>query len=178
VIYLLQYNTGPHCGQAGQVLVSPKDGGAQSCDGRALGGPIVPNSKAGAVVYNANCASCHLANGAGQDQGGVGRPLWTQGSSTLTDDFPDLRNQVTFVQGGSAKNPIYGAKGRKAGSVAMPAFGTQLSDFDLVSAVAYERQVLHGVSPDDPSETLPEPYCGDNCAAASAGALTSTAASR
>ena len=156
--YVVIYTTGPRCGQGGALRVSEKDGRVVRCDGTALGPQTTPNVSRGQVVYQsiANCAQCHLANGAGQDAGGVGRPLYDKG--TLLEDFPDLASQVEFVKGGSAKFPIYGAKNRKAQGV-MPSFGTQLSDFDLVSAVMYERQKLHGgLAEEDPSEALPPPF--------------------
>ena len=36
----------------------------------------------GARLFTANCSTCHLANGAGKEGGGVGRPLWKDRKST------------------------------------------------------------------------------------------------
>ena len=157
LVYILQYATGPKCGQAGALQVSDKDGGLLTCEGDKLGVKPKPNPRVGAAIFGANCASCHLASGAGSDQGGTGRPLYAQG--TLFEDFPDLRSHVQFVKGGTAVNPVYGAKHRQAGPVTMPAFEGKLSPFDLASAVTYERWVLHGgVDSETPTEVLPEEF--------------------
>jgi mono/diheme cytochrome c family protein len=149
--YMIQYNVGPKCGQAGTVQVSPKDGGLVDCDGHKLGGPRRPNVRDGGRVYRENCAQCHGDRG----QGGVGRKLDTEADGTLLQDFPLLVDQVTFVKGGTRKFRVYGAQQRKAGPIEMPAWQGKLSEFDLESAVVYERETLHKVSEDDPAEALP-----------------------
>lgn len=99
----------------------------------------------GARLYSANCSTCHLANGAGKDAGGVGRPLW-KGNAEKT--FPQLEQQLAFVRHGSCGVGVkYGNPAREGGQHAalggMPAFpDTALTEDDLVAIVKYERTVL------------------------------------
>ena len=101
----------------------------------------------GAALYtSANCATCHLPNGAGKEAGGVGRPLYN-GNAELT--FPDPLEQVAFVKHGSC--PVgtpYGdpkrAGGQHQSQGNMPAFDGVLTDEQILYVVAYERSVLSG----------------------------------
>jgi mono/diheme cytochrome c family protein len=74
----------------------------------------------GAQIFQANCASCHGANG----EGGIGPKL--AGGAVITD-FPYEQNQIAFV-----------AKGRGG----MPAFGGSLSATQLRQVVEYTRTGL------------------------------------
>lgn len=151
LIYILQYNVGPKCGQAGVVGISPKDGTLIDCEGGPLGGLPGPNLREGARIYSAVCAQCHGVQG----QGLTGRKLNDDPDGTLLADFPTLAAQVEFVKGGSVQFPVYGAQNRKAIAV-MPARGNQpLTDQEVTSAVMYERTTVHKIPADSPSEALP-----------------------
>lgn len=76
----------------------------------------------GETVYNANCAACHGATGAGIP--GV-FPAMT-GSGIVTGDVAD---HINIVVNGSA-------------GTAMSAFKTQLSDVDLAAVITFERNSL------------------------------------
>lgn len=98
----------------------------------------------GREVYEANCASCHLASGAGDTAGGVGRQL-DAGQAELT--FPDPADHVAFVgEGSPAAGTPYGNADRPGGQrVArggMPAWAGTLSDEELTAVVTYEREGL------------------------------------
>lgn len=101
----------------------------------------------GARIFAANCQSCHLANGAGSDQGGVGRPLY---NGEVEKTFPKVLDQFAFVRHGSCGVGVnYGnAKregGQHVGKGGMPAFATAtLSDAELLAVLNYERHVLAG----------------------------------
>ncbi len=101
----------------------------------------------GERLYNLNCASCHGANGAGKDQGGVGRPLWN-GEAEKT--FPDPLDQAGFVKHGScASGQPYGDPKREGGQhigqqVGVMSNFASLSDEDILYIVAYERAKLSG----------------------------------
>lgn len=98
------------------------------------------------LYTSANCATCHLANGAGKEAGGVGRPLYN-GNAELT--FPDPLAQVAFVKHGSC--PVgapYGNPKRPGGQHQalgnMPAFAGVLTDEQILYVVSYERSALSG----------------------------------
>lgn len=101
----------------------------------------------GERLYNQNCASCHLGNGAGKDGGGVGRPLWN-GEAEKT--FPSPIDQAAFVKHGScASGQPYGDPKREGGQHIGQQGGIMsnfsgLSDEDLIYIVAYERAILSG----------------------------------
>lgn len=109
----------------------------------------------GATLFAANCVSCHLANGAGWDAGGIGRALYN-GEAEKT--FPAPLDQVAFVKRGSctAGTP-YGNPKREGGQhIAqqkglMPAFTGVLTDEEILYVVQYERSILRdgGVWPQD-----------------------------
>lgn len=111
---------------------------------RDTGGALTPLQE-GQALYQANCAACHGANGAGSDEGGVGRPLW-KGQVELT--FPKLEEQLAYVRHGSCSvGTPYGNPEREGGQhVAkggMPAFAeTTLNDEQLRFLIMYERHVL------------------------------------
>ena len=101
----------------------------------------------GERLFNQNCASCHLGNGAGKDQGGVGRPLW---NGEVEKTFPDPLDQAGFVKHGScAAGQPYGDPKREGGQHIGQQLGvmsnfSSLSDEDILYIVAYERAVLGG----------------------------------
>lgn len=100
--------------------------------------------KIGQNLYEANCASCHLGNGAGKDGGGVGRALWNKETERT---FPKPIDQVAFVKHGScATGTPYGDPKREGGQhVAqggMPKFEGVLSDQEILYVVQYERANL------------------------------------
>ncbi len=97
----------------------------------------------GARLFNAQCSSCHLANGAGKDGGGVGRALW-KGEAELT--FPNIADQIAFVRHGSCEKGVaYGDPKRPGGEhnalAGMPAF-PDLTDEQIWAIITYERTVL------------------------------------
>jgi cytochrome c oxidase subunit 2 len=75
--------------------------------------------KRGEQVYNASCAACHQANGAG-----------------IPGVFPGLVNSKITI--GPAAGHIDIVLNGKAGT-AMQAFGAQLNDADLAAVITYER---------------------------------------
>ncbi len=104
----------------------------------------------GQELYGAQCASCHLASGGGQDEGGVGRPLY-QGEVELT--FPDPVDQFDYIRHGSfAQGTPYGNPDRPGGqhiaATGMPNF-PDLTDYELWAIVRYEREVLSGEELDE-----------------------------
>jgi mono/diheme cytochrome c family protein len=111
---------------------------------RDSGGALTPLEE-GRALYNANCSSCHGANGAGTDEGGVGRPLW-KGEAEKT--FPKLEEQLAFVRHGScAAGTPYGNPDREGGQHqakgGMPAFSeTALDEEQLHFLIMYERHIL------------------------------------
>ncbi len=109
---------------------------------KELVGPLAT----GEEIYS-QCSSCHGAEGGG----GVGYPF-VDGSVLAT--FPSLEDQVAFVASGSqpfAGQP-YGDPNRPGGAriglarngSPMPAFGTTLSEAELVAVICHERYTLGG----------------------------------
>lgn len=106
----------------------------------------------GAVIYN-QCSSCHAVNG----QGGAGRPLW-QGEVLAT--FPRIEDMLNFVYAGSqayvsAEIESFGDPNREGGAheplayngAPMPAFGGQLTEYEILAVVCHERYTLAGADP-------------------------------
>ena len=94
----------------------------------------------GQELYDANCATCHGANGGG----GVG-PAFADGA--IYETWPDWRDHFRWVRLGSTGWPdeTYGANSKpKAGG--MPGFEA-LSDAEMLLIVNYERSVLGGEPP-------------------------------
>jgi len=103
----------------------------------------------GARLYGQFCASCH----AGDGSGGTGRPLF-EGEVLLT--FPQLDEQMiqwieTGTEGVGVGN-TYGSADRPGGAHiagdfrggVMPAFGENLSGYQLYSVARYVREALSG----------------------------------
>ena len=104
----------------------------------------------GSEVYN-SCASCHGAAGGG----GVGYPF--EGQSVL-QTFPHIEDQIRYVYYGTegynaADVEIYGNPDRPGGPHVtgalgvMPAFGSQLTQYEIISVVCHERYTLGGADP-------------------------------
>ena len=104
----------------------------------------------GAEIYS-NCASCHGAAGGG----GVGYAF--EGQSVL-QTFPNIEDQIRYVYYGTegynaAGVDIYGNPDREGGPHitgelgVMPAFGGQLSQYEIIGVVCHERYTLGGADP-------------------------------
>ncbi len=104
----------------------------------------------GAEVYS-NCASCHGAAGGG----GVGYPF--EGQSVL-QTFPHIEDQIRYVYYGTegfnaAGVEIYGNPDRPGGPHitggrgVMPAFASQLTQYEIIAVVCHERYTLGGADP-------------------------------
>jgi mono/diheme cytochrome c family protein len=104
----------------------------------------------GAEVYG-NCASCHGAAGGG----GVGYPF--EGQSVL-QTFPHIEDQIRYVYYGTegynaAGVDVYGNPDRPGGPHVtgnlgvMPAFGGQLTQYEIIGVVCHERYTLGGADP-------------------------------
>lgn len=104
----------------------------------------------GAEIYN-NCASCHGAGGGG----GVGY-AFTDGE--VYETFPRIEDQIRYVYYGTegynlAGIEIYGNPDRDGGPHRtgalgnMPAFGGQLTGYEILSVVCHERYTLGGADP-------------------------------
>jgi mono/diheme cytochrome c family protein len=113
----------------------------------------------GAEQYG-SCASCHGAAGGG----GVGYPF--SGGSVL-ETFPHIEDQIRYVYYGTegynaAGVEIYGNPEREGGPHVtgnlgvMPAFGGQLTQYEIVAVVCHERYTLGGADPT--SEEWAEEY--------------------
>lgn len=104
----------------------------------------------GTEIYS-SCASCHGAAGGG----GVGYPF--SGGEVLKT-FPHIEDQIRYVYYGTegynaAGVEIYGNPDREGGPHVtgnrgvMPAFGTQLTQYEIVAVVCHERYDLGGADP-------------------------------
>lgn len=132
----------------------------------------------GASVYSGQCSSCHLANGAGVDAGGVGRALY---NGEVDKTFPHIEDQLRFVYFGTGQYQIagiaiYGNPDRPGGAHAtasigqMPAQGStaggSLTDEEILAVVCHERYDLNG--PDrttEPWATEFANWCADDAPA-------------
>jgi mono/diheme cytochrome c family protein len=97
----------------------------------------------GANIYSSQCSTCHGANGAGSDAGGVGRPLW---KGEAEKSFLKTEQQVAFVRHGSCEaNAPYGNPKREGGEhvakTGMPAF-PDLTAEQILYVIQYERTIL------------------------------------
>jgi mono/diheme cytochrome c family protein len=104
----------------------------------------------GETLYNGKCASCHLANGAGDSAGGVGRQL---NNGEVLKTFESLPEQVAFIRRGSY--PVgtpYGNPNREGGQHiargGMPAHPQSvLTNAELTAIVCHVRITLAGEDP-------------------------------
>jgi mono/diheme cytochrome c family protein len=113
----------------------------------------------GSEIYN-SCASCHGAAGGG----GVGYAF--EGQAVL-QTFPHIEDQIRYVYYGTegynaADVDIYGNPDRPGGPHltgglgVMPAFGSQLTQYEIIGVVCHERYTLGGADPT--SEEWAEEY--------------------
>jgi mono/diheme cytochrome c family protein len=104
----------------------------------------------GAEIYN-SCASCHGAGGGG----GVG---YAFSGGNVLQTFPRIEDQLRYVHYGTegynaAGVDIYGNPDREGGPHVtgglgvMPAFGSQLTQYEIVAVVCHERYTLGGADP-------------------------------
>lgn len=104
----------------------------------------------GTEVYS-SCAGCHGAGGGG----GVGYAF--SGGSVL-QTFPKIEDQIRYVYYGTegynaASVDIYGNPDREGGPHVtgqrgvMPAFGGQLTQYEIVAVICHERYDLGGADP-------------------------------
>ena len=113
----------------------------------------------GAEIYS-NCASCHGAAGGG----GVGYPF---AGGAVLQTVPHIEDQIRYVYYGTegynaADVEIYGNPDREGGPHVtgglgvMPAFGGQLTQYEIIAVVCHERYTLGGADPT--SEEWAEEY--------------------
>lgn len=97
----------------------------------------------GNSLYQANCASCHGANGGG----GVG-PSFQDGAVVTT--WENWRDHVAWVSLGDAGWPFdtYGNVENPV-TQGMPGFGSSLSAEDIALIVRYEREELAGAEAEE-----------------------------
>ena len=101
----------------------------------------IADARRGALLYDAYCARCHTAGYAAgapfaQEPGsGALGPSLRDGRASV--QFPDEQMHLDFVIKGSVAGELYGLNG--VGRGWMPAFGTVLSESDLMLIVRYER---------------------------------------
>src|SRR4051812_11994432 len=96
-------------------------GAAKGAAGAAYNPETGARPAGGAEIYVTHCAGCHGSDGGG----GTGPRL----AGKVSDDFPDVDDQVAFV---------------KKGKDGMPSFRTSLSAADLRAVVEYTRSGLGG----------------------------------
>ncbi len=111
----------------------------------------------GGELYAAQCATCHLGNGGGRAEGGVGQTLY-QGEVVAT--FPDVAEMFDYIRNGSlAQGEPYGNPDRPGGQrisiTGMPGFAN-LTDYELYAIVRHEREILSGEELDDETFALRE----------------------
>jgi mono/diheme cytochrome c family protein len=104
----------------------------------------------GAELYG-SCASCHGAAGGG----GVG---YAFSGGAVLETFPRIEDQIRYVhygtEGYNAEGvDIYGNPDREGGPHitggrgVMPAFGGQLTQYEIIAVVCHERYTLGGADP-------------------------------
>lgn len=113
----------------------------------------------GGELYGAQCATCHLGNGGGRAEGGVGQTLY-QGEVIGT--FPDDADMFDYIRNGSsAQGEPYGNPDRPGGQRislgGMPAFAN-LTDYELYAIIRHEREILSGEEIDDETFALREEH--------------------
>ena len=132
--------------------------------------PTNADKSDGQVLFELHCARCHTpqwkAQGAHEQpnhslvevfpgengSGGYGRPL---NRSSLTEQFPDIDDQIEFVLNGAVQDGAYGEGG--LGNYGMPGFGDYLTEDEVRLIVTYERSLtqtpgITGVAGDESAE--------------------------
>jgi len=94
--------------------------------------PKVEANASGDQIFTQNCSSCHGIGGAG----GVG-PAMKDGSEAK--EFPNVDDQIAFVEAGSKPNTPYGTHGKGTG--VMPSWKGRLTDEQIRKVVEYERSL-------------------------------------
>jgi mono/diheme cytochrome c family protein len=113
----------------------------------------------GAEIYS-SCASCHGAAGGG----GVG---YAFSGGEVLESYPSIEDQIRYVYYGTegynaAGIQVPGNPDREGGAHAtgalgvMPAFGGQLTQYEIIAVVCHERYTLGGADPT--SEEWAEEY--------------------
>lgn len=122
-------------GACGSSSDSSGGGGGATTTAASGGG----NAEAGATIYQQQCSTCHGVSG----EGGTGPTM-----ATVKTVFPNEADHIEWVkeQGASQSGP-YGANnsgnaGKGAVPGSMPKFGDTLSETEIKSVVAYEREKL------------------------------------
>lgn len=152
--YITTGSGGPDCGEAGQLAVNFRNE-LVNCDLTAYEGAGGPGGGGatnfvaiGGEVYAANCAACHMANGAG----GAAGPQLSGGAVVST--FSSCEDHRTWIALGTAGwtaqvGSTYGDLNKPTGGFGnMPGFAN-LSEEDLASVALYERVVFGGANADD-----------------------------
>ncbi|MDP9024643.1 MAG: cytochrome c [Candidatus Eremiobacteraeota bacterium] len=91
----------------------------------------------GAKIYQTNCSSCHQPTGAGIE--GTFPPL--AGNPVVTGDSSKVIHILKYGLNGKIE-----VKGQKYNGM-MPAWGTQLSNADIASAITYIRSAWGNKAP-------------------------------
>ena len=152
--YITTGSSGPECGEAGQLAVNFRNE-LVNCDLSAYEGAGGPGGGGatnfvalGGEVYAANCASCHMANGAG----GAAGPQLSGGAVVST--FSACSDHQTWVALGTAGwsaeiGATYGDTNKPTGGFGnMPGFGS-LTEEQIATVALYERVVFGGANADD-----------------------------
>ena len=112
----------------------------------------------GKEVYSANCAGCHLADGAGIKGGGTGQELKDGHVLATFADPLTMAHWIAYgAHDGARANNTYGDKDRPGGAeqllpLEMPPFGTSLTPEEIAAVTIYVRQEISGGNPkDDPN---------------------------
>ena len=123
----------------------------------------------GAEIYS-NCASCH--GGAGG--GGVG---YAFSGGEVLQTFPHIEDQIRYVHYGTegynlAGVDVYGNPDREGGPHVtgnlgvMPAFGGQLTQYEIIAVICHERYTLGGADPTSEEwEAEYETWCSEEAPA-------------
>lgn len=135
----------------------------------------------GSEIYASNCSSCHGGNG----EGGAGRVL-NDNEFWLT--FPRIEDSLNWIYHGTegyegASVTGYGDPNREGGQHetrsynggAMPGFGGNLTDYEILAATCYIRYSINEVDTSGDLSAEYEKWCGENSeifAELEAGSLT------
>jgi len=123
----------------------------------------------GEEIYS-SCASCHGAAGGG----GVG---YAFSGEEVLKTFPHIEDQIRYVYYGTegynaADVEIYGNPDREGGPHVtgnlgvMPAFGGQLTQYEIIAVVCHERYTLGGADPTSEEwEAEYETWCSEEAPA-------------
>jgi len=122
------------CSSSGNTASSSAESSAAPAESTAAAPAESSNAMAaggspGQKVYETNCSSCHQTNGKGTP--GAFPPL--AGNAVVTGDPKKVIHIVKYGLSGKV------AVGSQSFNGMMPAWGTQLSDGDIASAVTYIR---------------------------------------